>query len=304
MRKLILIICFLNFIVAQDLENIASTGDTQESLILSGQEITQFHNHRLLLSDKVQCKVFIYENDLRLIDSFGKKGNKLGEFKSPSQLAVNENFIVVADFASSRVQVFNMNFEPYDMFFTKGPIFDMVIDRKGYLLIGVYTGDKDKVLFRYKIDGELVGFIKLRNTSGDQFKDIFRLAILENNYIVVSYFIQNLIEIYDEDYKYVKTIEIAKLPKEPNYTKLSIGLEVPEANLIKSITSDINNNIYVLADKYVQNPHQTVLVLDLNGKCIGEIILPQPASEIFIDNKGFLYVLESERTILKKYRMK
>jgi len=304
MRKLILLLCFLNYTVAQNLEYIASIGDTPESIILSGQEITQLPNHGLLLSDKVQCKVFIYDNDMKLINSFGRKGNKLGEFKAPSQLAVNENFIVVADFASSRVQVFNKNFEPYDMFFTEGPIFDMVFDRKGYLLIGVYTGNKNKVFFRYKIDGELVGFIKLKNTSGDQFKDIFRLAILENNFIILGYFIQNLIEIYNEDYEYVKTIEIAKLPKEPDYTKLSIGLEVPEANLIKSITSDMNNNIYILADKYVKNPHQTVLVLDLNGKCIREIILPQPASEIFIDNKGFLYVLESERTILKKYRMK
>lgn len=288
----------------KEIEQIGVTGSTSEETILNAQKITFLNNGKIYLTDKIYCRVNVYNKNLKQISTYGKKGKQLGEFKAPSQITCNNKYIVISDFASSRVQVFDYNYKVLNQFFTEGPIFDLSFDKNGYLLVGVYTGKKEKALFKYSTKGEKVENISLKNTYGDPFKDIFKFTILPNGFVAITYFVQNVIEILDANYKYAKTIAIEKLPVHPEYKTLGKGLSVPIENLIQSIASDSKSRIFVLAAHYVKMPKQEVYVYSLEGKLLKTILLPAPTDEIFIDKENYFYTIEKNRTILKKYKIR
>lgn len=286
------------------LKEIAVAGADAKEIIMNAQKISFSKSGSIYLTDKIYCRLNIYDKNLNQISSIGKKGKSLGEFKAPSQITTNEKYVVVSDFASSRVQVFNSNNKPLYIFYTDGPIFDMAFDRNGFLLIGVYTGQKDKTLYKYNINGQINSVINLKNTFGDPFKDIYKFTVLTNGYLAVTYLVQNVIEILDKDYKYVRTIVIDKLPLQPEYKNIRNGLSVPIDNLIQSVASDSKSRIYVLASHYVKNPKQEIYIYNTEGKFLESILLPFPADEIFIDSNSNLYSIEKNRTIFKKYKSK
>lgn len=285
------------------LKEIAIAGKNKNEIIMNAQKISFSKNGLIYLTDKIFCRVNIYDKNLKLKSTFGKRGKSLGEFKAPSQITINENYVVVSDFASSRVQVFNSNMKPLYVFYTEGPIFDMSFDRNGFLIIGAYTGKKDRTLFKYDIKGKINAVIKLKNTFGDPFKDVYKFTILPNGYIAVTYLVQNIIEILDSNYKSIKIIVIDKLPSHPKYIKISNRLSIPENNLIQSITSDFKSRIYILASHYIKNPKREIFIYNFEGKFLSSFILPNSTDEIFIDNNMNFYTIENRRTLLKKYKL-
>ncbi|GAB4128050.1 MAG: hypothetical protein Fur0015_01770 [Ignavibacteriales bacterium] len=298
-----LISSFISDNSAQLLKELAVTGKNSEEIILNAEDITLSKEGLVYLTDKNSYKINIYNSDLKLLTSFGKRGKSLGEFKGPSQIAVCNDYIAVSDFISSRVQIFNKKFKPLHIFFAEGPILDLAFDNNGTLIIGAYTGQKDRCLFNYKIDGELISVIKLKKTKGDPFMDIFKFTITRDGYIAIVYLVQNIIEVLDQKHKFVRNIIIDKLPSKPKYKRLNDNFSFPIDNLVQSIASDSKSRIYILAN-LVTKPKKEVFIYSLDGIYNGSLNLLSETYELFLKNDSYLYAIEDNRTTLKKYQLK
>jgi len=150
------------------LKEVSTIGGVKDSWILDAMDVAVLPNGNVLVSDKLEYCLKEFNPDGRLIASVGKRGGKESEFRGPGSIAVGEDRVFVADFASSRVQVFSSSLKYLFTFFTKGPVFSMKMGHGNTLWIGVYTGDKKKELFKYNSDGKLLSSVWLKNTTGDE----------------------------------------------------------------------------------------------------------------------------------------
>ena len=67
----------------------------------------QARGDRVYVIDRAGCKVLIYSQNGRLLNSFGRKGRETGRFLMPSHLAIDENgSVYVSDTLNNRVQKF------------------------------------------------------------------------------------------------------------------------------------------------------------------------------------------------------
>jgi len=72
-----------------EIEQIAVTGIHKNEIIMNAQKIAFEKKGNIYLTDKVYCRLNVYDKNLKHVFSFGKKGKGNGEFKAPSQVTVN-----------------------------------------------------------------------------------------------------------------------------------------------------------------------------------------------------------------------
>lgn len=303
-KLIVLVVSLIISLGKNEIKEINATGVNPNEIILNAQRIAFATDGKILLTDKLFCRVNIYDKNLKLVSKIGKKGKGLGEFKAPSQIVCNDKYMVVSDFASSRVQVFNRSNNTISTFYTDGPIFNMIFGKDNNLLIGVYTGKKDRALFNYSILGKKQGIVQLKNCFGDPFKDIFKMVLLSNGYLAITYLVQNVVEILDENFKFYNSIRIKSLPIQPEYQIIKSGLKIPTDNIIQGIATDSKARIFILAANYVKMPKQEVFVYDFKGHYLKNFVLPNQCDEIFFDKDNNLYTIENNRTYLKKYKIR
>lgn len=92
-------------------------------------------------------------------------------------------------------------------------------------------------------------------------------------------------------------------PRVQVFSETLKGLEVPDGNITWGVAVDPRRNIYILCADYAAQANRDVCVFDSSGKYITQFTLPFAASHIWIDSQGFLYTVEKNRTLVKKYRL-
>lgn len=307
MKSKIKYLMFLALIVAAFTANdinfreIHKVSDNKSDFFFEANDLGFLNDEKLLITDKDGFRVSICDSSLKLIKHFGERGKTIGKFKAPSQIAVNEKFIAISDFASTRIQLFNHEFTPIKELYAEAPISDIAFDSRGNLLIGTYTGN-DNSLFKYTQPFKNYTIIKLKNLKGDMFKDIYKIKVLPEGKIAVMYLIQNKIELLDDDGKYLRTIIIGDIQKEPYYKKSKNNIKLPQGIILSSITCDEVSNIWILAGHYSVAPKREVFIYTKEGKKISKVVLPYEAQEIYYRN-NFLYSIEEQGTVLRKYKI-
>lgn len=274
-------------------------GDKSPIFIYDAHDICITPSRELLISDKVGYRLLICDSTLKLKNYFGKKGKTLGSFKGPSQIAVNDNYIAVNDFASSRIQIFTAALVPIKEIYADGPVFDIAFDNKGGLLVGAYIVSENK-LSMYQPPFEYSKTYKVKKIDGDMFKDIFKINILNNGNIILAYQVQNKIEILDSNGKYLSSFKIKDIQDKPNYKKLDDGLQLPTGILLGDLGSDSQSRIWVLAGHYSVAPKKEIFILSSEGILLKKVQLPNEAQKILID-RNYLYTIEDGGKIVKKY---
>lgn len=303
MNKYFTIIIFLIILLAfssvkYNFRKIHELGNNGNVILFNVQDFCKLDKEKLILTDKSGFRLVVCDTTLTVLRYFGERGNKVGKFKGPSQIAINEKYIVVSDFTSSRIQLFNKELKPIKEFYTDGPVFDLAFDKSGNLLVGAYTGSKNTLL-KYNSSYNTYKIIALKNLKGDMFNDIYKINVLPDGKFVIAYLTQNKLEIHEADGKYLNTITINDLQAQPNYL-VEKNIKIPEGIIIGSITSDSSSNIWVLAGHYSIAPKQEVFIYSLEGKLLRKILLPRQVEDFFIDGK-FMYTIESNRTLITKY---
>lgn len=110
----------------------------------------------------------------------------------------------------------------------------------------------------------------------------------------------------DQNGKFLKEFSVPGIVDKPTFKKLSEGpfstgnMTVPEGNIFQNCGCDDLGNIYILAGDYTDNLLRDVYVLNGDGKLIRKFSLPVKSPRIFIQDK-FLYTIEEEHTIVRKY---
>jgi len=288
------------------LHEVATYGD--KNILLNIMDVIPFNSNSILVCDKLDYSFKLIEETGTISHSIGKRGKSKGDFMGPGNIAFNQENIIVADFSSSRIQMFDKKFEYMKKFYSPGPVFDLNVDKNKNFWIACYTGNKNEGLFLYNRSGKRLKNVKLRNTTGDLFKDIFTFTITNSNYLIICYIVQNKIEVLDLNGNFINEFVIKTLPKFAKEKVIqknvfSKDLIAPEGNITQSIASDRKNNIYILGGDYSPNPFRDIYIYDVNGKFIQKIVLPQKASLININKEDMLYSVHNKRRIIKKYKI-
>lgn len=69
-------------------------------------------NKHIYVVDTIEHNIKLFDDDGRLIDIIGQRGNGPGEFNAPTHIALNNNRLYVTDTLNARIQVLDLNGEP------------------------------------------------------------------------------------------------------------------------------------------------------------------------------------------------
>ena len=286
----------------------STIGLALDDLILGAYGIAFFPDARMLVADKLEYTLKCFGSDRHLAFSVGKKGTGDGEFRGPGPIAISDTLVAVADFASTRVQVFSSSLRPRFSFTTDTPVFDMCDDPAGGLWIGKLPNARGTTLVRYDNRGVATGTITLKHMSNDLFDNIFALARCGANQLVVAYMTHNTVEIWETSGRFVREFHISGVrPRADRKTLRTGGLSndiaVPENNIFQDVATDPHGRIYLLADAYAAHPRRDVYVVNPEGRMISQLLLHEPSQGISIDAHGDLFSIEGGRTLIRIYKL-
>lgn len=284
-------------------------GSQKNDWIMNAQDIANISQSGILVTDKLDYKVRYHNSQGKRIKEFGRKGKSDGEFRSPGELAAYKDRLVVADFASPRIQVFTKDFEYVITFYAPGPVFDMCFDGNGKLWVGALTHQKGQSLFQFDIiGGNLLKTLPLKNSTGDGFYDQFSMVANRNGELVIAYTFLNVIEVWSIEGEYIKEFSAPGVIDQPPSEKISRGffsksIKLPKGNIFWNISIDSKNNLYVLGSDYSAHSDRDVYIFGPTGTFLTLLTLPFSASKIMIDSSDNLYTIEKNRTLIKKYKL-
>ncbi|MBU2447251.1 MAG: hypothetical protein KJ666_16985 [Bacteroidetes bacterium] len=282
-------------------------GNKEKNLLLEASSVVQASSGEILVSDKLNYSIKKFDNLGNKIVEVGKRGRANSEFRGPNALDVYKDIIAAADFASSRVQIFTIDFKHLKTFYAPGPIHDLAFDPNGKLWLGVLTDTKGKNLFQYDIDGKQLKHISLKNSKEDVFDNMFSFVISNSGKIAIVYNYFNKIEIWDIHSnfitEYVVEGVIASAKKKTISTGLFSKIDLPLGIVFQDVAVDNKENIFILSSDYSTNQYRDVYVYNTNGKYVYRFTLLAKASQVWINQQGELFTIENKRTIVKKYRL-
>ncbi len=287
----------------------ATIGLTEENLILGAFGLAALRGEHLVVADKLECSIKVFNAHWQLAYSTGRRGEGNGEFRGPGPVATTDTLIAVADFQSTRVQVFTHQLRHLCTFHTDRPVFALAFDGTGQLWIGQLPNARGETLFRVDIRGNILARIALRHASGDIFDSVFTLAITDNGELVVAYMTRNIVEVRDSAGRFVRDFSVPGMRAEAGRRKLSTGLfsasvSIPEENMFLGVTAGGDGMIYLLADAYTENPRQDIYVVNPHGRVMSRLKLQEASSGICCDGHERLFSIERARMLIHVYQLR
>jgi hypothetical protein len=263
---------------------------------------------RLLIADKVEYKVKCFDRSARWITSFGSRGNQDGQFRAPGPISASSKRIAVADFASTRVQLFSTEFNHIATLITEKPVCDLRFDLQGNLWVGQLPDDDGGVLLKFDPSGVLLKTAVTPHPSRDEFDNVFAMTVLTNGRLVLAYMSRNVIDIWDTSGRCDTSLQVPGFPSRSNRVAISRGLfaediSVPEENIFRGVAADALNRIYLLAGGYTDQPDRDIYVIDTLGRLAMQLVLPREAKGIAMNPRGDLLAIEDDRTLVTSYRV-
>jgi len=259
-----------------------------------------------IVADKLAFRILSLTSSGTATSSAGGRGRAAGQFMGPGPITAFGDTVVVADFASPRIQIFSRNLWFRNTFLAPGPVFNLQFDGKGKLWVGGHGLHVTSFLARYDLQGNELLHIEPNHSTGDLFKDVFRFVVSRNGKIALVYQTQNVVEIWNTDGSFVRSFEIPHLPSCSVTHPLEgidspSALNVPDEPIFRDIAIDPRDQIYILAEGYTPHPLQDVYVCTADGTLISTIMLPQKAWSIWFSPDGFLFAVTGNRDVVRKY---
>lgn len=258
------------------------------------------------VSDKLGYRIVHFNQNGEVTEHAGSRGTEPGQFIGPGPIAVHENTVAVADFASNRIQLFNDHLQYVRWFRLPGPIFDMQFDETGKLWTVGHSENVTAMIAAYDSTGAEITRFTPKGATGDLFSDVCRFCLGNNGLCYLAYHTQNLVEVWDRSGHFVRSFSIPGTPA-ASATHLmeapwsSTPLRVPDENLIRDIAVDRTNHVYVLADGPTRHPLRDIHVFTAEGRYLGSFVLPQSATSIWFTPDGSLLAATDNRQTLRRF---
>lgn len=290
------------------LKEIYSIGSKNSSDVFIDIEGITTDEKYLYVTDKALYKYVCYDKkNGRKVFEAGKRGTNNGEFRGPGTIAANSNRIAVADFGSSRIQLF-VKEKFLSGFNSKGITVSTCFDSKNNLWVSTYSASSENNLFKYSSDGSLDETITLKNSSSDMWDCIFFFALDKKNSILVcTFYSRNIVEIWQTNGKFIKSFSVpglpAKVPRRNIEVKKSFftnSLSAPDGNIFVDVEIDQEGFIYLLTGDFSENPYQEVYVCNIRGEFLGQFTLPEKSTQMCIDDNK-LYCVTNNKSVVRVY---
>ena len=148
-------------------------------------------------------RIEVFSSDGTYLKSFGRKGNKQGEFDYPAGIAFDKNgHIVVVDSDNHRVQVFSEQGEFLNQFGERGHLdhqlqdpYGLSIDSDGNYIV---ADSNNKLIKIFSPSGQF-----LRKIGGEGSFTFPCHCVQYNNHLIVSDWDEHCIKVFDRDGKFV-----------------------------------------------------------------------------------------------------
>ncbi|MGB2957398.1 MAG: hypothetical protein WBG01_18320 [Bacteroidota bacterium] len=287
------------------LREVATYAGAHGALFVAPECISGWTDGSFVVSDRMSYTLTRLNNSGTLLARTGSRGTAPGEFRSPGPLDCFHDRLAVADFASTRIQVFGRDLTHRTTFISKGGVVDLHYDPEGGLWVSAHT-PAGKRLLKYDDEGTLRATLTPRNISGKPFQDVFLCSVSPRGEVFLAYLVRNIIEVWDTSGTFIRQFTIPGFPPRSPERTMSIGnsprsIRVPEGNIVQSISMGPGGNLFVLAAEYAENPGRDVTVVTPQGQMLGLITLPAPASHIWINPAGHLFSIQTRNASVARY---
>lgn len=184
---------------------------------------TDNSNHIALL-DMREGKVFIFNKEMKLLLSFGQKGQGPGEFVNPTKVGFYQNTIYVFDPSAHRVSFFNLdgNFIESTRLFNQYSDIAISDDRKIYACRRIRGDDESMLVDLLDIKGTLISSFgkpfKYENILTG-FSNQNKIAILPDKKVIIGSLTTADLAIFTPDGTLLKKPDSLKLYKNKSVTE-------------------------------------------------------------------------------------
>jgi hypothetical protein len=290
------------------LQPVMTIGRSNDNLLLGAFGVAGLRGRRIVVSDKLEHKVKIFDRTGRLVGMTGRRGKNRGAFWGPGPLAARDSIIAVGDFESARVQVFTEAGTAVSEFHMDTPVFDLAFDPSGSLWVGTLPNARGETLFQCSIHGKVLKKLALAFPARNGFDYVFTMAIEHDGTITVAYMTHNTVEVWDTAGRFLGNCQIPGIRSRAVEKILmpegsARGIAVPEDNVFLRVTADASGNRYLLADQYTEHPARDVYVIDRRGKLLSRLVLPEQSYGVYLDAGGSLYSIERSRMLIRVYNL-
>ncbi len=296
-RYLIPLLLILFFSTAasayQQIEFVREVGDAgkKDKQSLNAPRAVAVSADKVYIADADAHRVFVMSPDGNMLATWGAKGDKQGQFRSPAGIALDEQGrVYVADTGNHRIQVFDPDGKPLRSFGDKGSRpreFNSpsgIAVQRGFLYVAEPGNSRVQVL---STDGIFIREITVRNKK-DKMKEPVAVAVDVQNRIYVLDAGSNTVRIFDHD-----GTQLSRFGAKGKGTE---GLDEPRGLAVDSIGS-----IYIADSgnaklKKFDQQGRLLASVGSEGKGPGQFL---EASGLAADRNSKVYVLDSEKRTLQ-----
>jgi DNA-binding beta-propeller fold protein YncE len=246
---------------------------------------------KIYVADTGAHRVLIMDLSGKTIRTWGAKGDKPGQFKSPAGIAVDEQGrVYVADTGNNRIQVFNAEGKPVRSIGAKGSApreFSSpsgIFVQRGFLYVADTGNSRVQVL---SADGIFLKQIEVKGKKDEMKAPVAVAADLQNRLYVLDEEM-NMVRIFDQD-----GAELDHFGVEGRGTE---GFDNP-----RGLAVDAYGNIYIgdtgnYKLKKLDAKGKLVASLGCEGEGPGQF---REAAALAVDRDGRVYVLDAEKNTLQ-----
>jgi hypothetical protein len=283
-------------------------GHSRDDLILAAFGVASLRGQRIVVTDKLEHRVKLFDRTGRLVGMTGSRGKAKGSFHGPGPVAAKDSLFAVGDFESTRVQVFTDALRFVSELHMDAPVFDLAFDPAGYLWIGTLPNSRGETLFQCDIHGTVLKGVSLAFPADNGFDCVFTMAVGRGGEITIAYMTHNTVEVWDTSGRFLREFHVPGIRARAVQTRIAYsgapaGVEVPEDNVFLRVAVDPEGNTYLLADQYTEHPARDVYVIDRHGRMTARLLLPERSHAVFLSGGHTLYSIEGSRMFVRVYNL-
>jgi hypothetical protein len=261
-------------------------------------------NENIYVADPMSYALWKFDRTGKLLGKAGRRGEKPGEFHSPSMLIVSGDTIAVMQSTNPWIQFFTTSLQPlgarrpYD-----GQPLCLAADGRGRMTVAGMREQGDRQVLCCLPSMMATGGIRSAIPPGghtEEFFQVSHLAITPNGMTVVAFQFENRIVWIDARGRLVRDLSVPSLRR---LSAVEDAEPIPDETAFKSVAVDARGRIYILGGSLAPHPHRDLFLFDRRGRSLGVATLPSPSRLIAVDARGNVYGTSDEGGMLLKYRL-
>lgn len=281
--------------------------ENPDTLLYLIQDIYTGINNSIVISDKLDYRIKVFDQKGKLLKVTGKRGQGPNEYVfGPADIAFSKELkrYAVLDHTSHLINLYDSDLNYIKTIKHEKPVTSVTYDKRGLLWVASPAiAQSATAITIYTPEGSVKKNIQLNNPMKDYLFNIFYLEYNEVMDKIVSVFrCRNLIQVYNNDGALYTEFSVNGVPKKLESKKMG-NMSVPVNKFFCNIACDKDGFLYILGEDKSEHPKRDLYVYSINGEEKGKITVDEEIRHFHIDKKNNLYASTNENMVLKRYRI-